>query len=102
MGKVLFWVVVVIVVLTAMRVIASRSSARKQSQAAAPRYKPGPGRKANDRDAQARAARASTPAGSEPMVRCAHCHIHLPRSDALLIDGRTWCSQGHALLGVRD
>ena len=35
----------------------------------------------------------------ERMVRCAHCGIHLPRSEALLQGGRTWCSQEHARLG---
>ncbi|KCB34114.1 hypothetical protein L541_0449, partial [Bordetella hinzii CA90 BAL1384] len=36
---------------------------------------------------------------AEPMVRCAHCGIHLPRSEALLLNGRTWCGQEHARLG---
>lgn len=35
----------------------------------------------------------------EAMVRCAHCGIHLPRSEALLQGGQTWCSQEHARLG---
>nr|WP_218953439.1 PP0621 family protein [Parapusillimonas granuli] len=35
----------------------------------------------------------------ESMVRCEHCGIHLPRSEAVLIDGHTWCSQEHARLG---
>ncbi|WP_277402936.1 PP0621 family protein, partial [Achromobacter xylosoxidans] len=44
---------------------------------------------------------ANPPAASAPeaMVRCAHCGIHLPRSEALLQGGRTWCSQEHARLG---
>jgi len=33
------------------------------------------------------------------MVRCAHCGIHLPRSEALLQGGHTWCSAEHARLG---
>jgi uncharacterized protein len=41
---------------------------------------------------------AGTP---ESMVRCAHCGIHLPRSEALLIQGKTWCSEEHARLGHR-
>jgi len=36
------------------------------------------------------------------MVRCAHCGIHLPRSEAVLMNGQTWCSQEHARLGVRQ
>ncbi|MFV9474837.1 PP0621 family protein [Advenella sp. RU8] len=38
---------------------------------------------------------------SESMVQCAHCHIHLPRSEALLKDGKTWCSEEHARLGQK-
>jgi uncharacterized protein len=36
------------------------------------------------------------------MVRCAHCGIHMPRSEAVLSDGKTWCSPEHAKLGVRQ
>ena len=38
---------------------------------------------------------------SEAMVQCAHCHIHLPRSEACLINGKTWCSEEHARLGQK-
>jgi uncharacterized protein len=37
----------------------------------------------------------------ESMVRCAHCGIHMPRSEAVLMKGQTWCSEDHAKLGVR-
>ncbi|BAU72555.1 PP0621 family protein [Metapseudomonas furukawaii] len=30
-----------------------------------------------------------------PMVRCAHCGVHLPRSHALTQDDRWYCSQAH-------
>lgn len=39
---------------------------------------------------------------AEEMVRCAHCGIFLPRSEALLKSGKTWCSNTHAQLGVRQ
>jgi len=39
--------------------------------------------------------------GKEPMVRCAHCGIYLPRSEALMSNQHTWCSLEHAKLGVR-
>ena len=42
-----------------------------------------------------------TQGSSEPMVRCAHCNIYLPRSEALLKNGETWCRHAHAELGVR-
>ncbi len=35
----------------------------------------------------------------EPMVRCAHCQIYLPRSEAILSNGKTWCSSEHASIG---
>lgn len=35
----------------------------------------------------------------EAMVRCAHCGIHLPRSEAYTSQGQTWCSEEHARLG---
>jgi len=35
------------------------------------------------------------------MVRCAHCGIHLPRSEAVLQNGLTWCSTEHAALGKK-
>jgi uncharacterized protein len=36
-----------------------------------------------------------SPGAPEGMVRCAHCGIHLPRSEALLQAGRTYCSVAH-------
>jgi uncharacterized protein len=30
-----------------------------------------------------------------PMVRCAHCGVHVPREHALLADQRWYCSQAH-------
>jgi len=36
---------------------------------------------------------------SESMVRCEYCGIHLPRSEALLLQGKTWCGEEHARLG---
>lgn len=29
------------------------------------------------------------------MVRCAHCGIHIPKSEALQRDGRDYCSEEH-------
>ncbi|KXJ65611.1 hypothetical protein AXY46_14575 [Achromobacter xylosoxidans] len=80
MGKLLFWIVLIILVLFVARV-AGRMAAQRQA---------GPKKKA-----QADAA----PPALESMVRCAHCGIHLPRSEALLQNGQTWCSADHARLG---
>ncbi|CAI8929373.1 MULTISPECIES: PP0621 family protein [unclassified Pseudomonas] len=30
-----------------------------------------------------------------PMVRCAHCGVHLPRDRALSLDQQWYCSQAH-------
>jgi len=36
--------------------------------------------------------RRTTP---ENMVACAHCGVHLPRSEALVQDGKFYCSAAH-------
>jgi uncharacterized protein len=35
------------------------------------------------------------------LVRCAHCGVHLPRSEARLEGGTPFCSAEHARLGRR-
>ena len=80
MGKLLFWIVLIILVLFVARV-AGRMAAQRQA--------------GSKKKAQADAA----PPVLESMVRCAHCGIHLPRSEALLQNGQTWCSADHARLG---
>lgn len=89
MGKLLLWIVVVLVVLTIARIVAHAKA--RNSQGA--RTAQGPRR--------GRAASPGRTAPAEQMVRCAHCGIHLPRSEATLIGGRTWCSQAHARLGEK-
>lgn len=32
---------------------------------------------------------------AENMVQCATCHVHLPRSEAFLVDGQFYCCQEH-------
>lgn len=80
MGKLLFWIVLIILVLFVARV-AGRMAAQRQA---------GPDKKASGK---------APPPALESMVRCAHCGIHLPRSEALLQNGQTWCSADHARLG---
>lgn len=31
----------------------------------------------------------------ENMVQCATCHVHLPRSEAFLVNGNFYCSKAH-------
>jgi uncharacterized protein len=38
---------------------------------------------------------AAAPHGSEDMVRCALCGVHLPRSESIMTDGRNYCSPEH-------
>ncbi len=83
MGKLLFWIVLIILVLFVAR-LAGRIAASKQDGAQA---------------AKKAQAGARQPPPLESMVRCAHCGIHLPRSEALLQNGQTWCSAEHARLG---
>lgn len=47
------------------------------------------------RQRRERSARRSPRGEAEGMVRCAQCGIHLPRSEALLRSGRTYCSTAH-------
>jgi len=74
MTKLLFWGLIVLCALVAMRLAVRRSQP------------PPTNRK--------RSTHATTAA--ESMVACAHCGLYLPRSDALLLYGQTWCCQEHA------
>jgi uncharacterized protein len=33
------------------------------------------------------------------VVRCEHCGLHVPENEAVIADGRRYCSQEHARLG---
>jgi uncharacterized protein len=82
MGKTLFWIAVFFVVLFASRFLAQHAAKKRfrdEKAQQAPRNHPLP--------------------NSEQMVRCAHCEIFLPRSEALLSNNETWCSEAHAKLG---
>ncbi|MFA7624448.1 MAG: PP0621 family protein [Pusillimonas sp.] len=90
MGKLLFWAVVILVALLAARLLAAHN--RKNNT---PPTAPHTGRGGS-------AAVKGNDGNAEAMVRCAHCGIHMPRSEAVLSDGKTWCSPEHARLGVRQ
>ena len=36
----------------------------------------------------------------EPMLACAHCGVHLPKSRCVWRDGKPYCSEDHARLGA--
>jgi uncharacterized protein len=84
MGKILLWAVIVLAGLTVWRIYNARAARAGRPSAPAP----------------APAARPESQA--ETMVRCAHCGIHLPRSEALMTQGQTWCGPEHARLGVKQ
>jgi len=84
MGKVLFWFVVIVVVLLAARLLSR--SARNETPGGRLGKSPG-------------TAESPDMSQAEAMVRCAHCGIHMPRSEAFLSNGRTWCGPEHARLG---
>lgn len=105
MGKMIFWFVIGLVVLTVAR-IAARAGARSAQQQAreqASQRQAGNGGAGSGAGSAAGARRPSKPAAvrqAEQMVRCAHCGIHLPRSEAVLSAGETYCGQEHARLGA--
>jgi uncharacterized protein len=45
--------------------------------------------------ARKRRASASPAPAAEPMVPCAHCGVNVPRSEALEVSGRFFCSEEH-------
>lgn len=45
--------------------------------------------------ARQRGASRPAPPAPEGMLRCAHCGVHLPRSEALLGQGQPYCSAEH-------
>ncbi|OZI37164.1 hypothetical protein CAL29_01665 [Bordetella genomosp. 10] len=101
MGKLIFWFVIGLVIMTVARIAARAGARAAQQQAreqARQQQQPGHGNRAN-----AGGDRPGRPAAvqqAEQMVRCAHCGIHLPRSEAVLSAGETYCGQEHARLGV--
>jgi uncharacterized protein len=39
--------------------------------------------------------KTAQPETSEEMVRCAHCGVHLPKSESILAGGEFFCSASH-------
>ncbi|MDB6446763.1 MULTISPECIES: PP0621 family protein [Pseudomonas] len=42
-----------------------------------------------------RSSRSTQDRDPSPMVRCAHCGVHLPRDRALALEQQWYCSQAH-------
>lgn len=49
---------------------------------------------AADRNRHENPPSAKTPV-TETMIQCGTCQIHLPRSEAFMVDGRYYCSRAH-------
>jgi uncharacterized protein len=58
------------------------------------RAKP-PADQAAERKRAAGGSAASSAAGTASMLRCAHCGVHLPGTDAIVIRGTPYCSDEH-------
>jgi uncharacterized protein len=78
MAKIIAWLVLIFVVLFALRLIGMRN-ARAQRKAAS-----------SGNTASATSAKP----GAEPMVRCIHCGVYLPRKEAREVRGGYACATG--------
>jgi uncharacterized protein len=84
MGKILFWVLVIIGGLFLSRMLTHYAARKRQEKE------------------QIKQVPKSTQGSAEEMVRCKRCNIHLPRSEAVYDKEQTWCSKEHAKLGVKS
>lgn len=46
-------------------------------------------------DPPAAKTRQATPIAREPILACAHCGVHVPQSEALMLGDRPYCSEAH-------
>lgn len=60
------------------------------------------GRSRRGRGTGSAARPPSPPAQAEGMVACAHCGVHLPRSEALHVGELAYCSSAHREAGPRS
>lgn len=47
-------------------------------------------------------AKPASPQSGTNMVRCAHCGIHIPETEALFRDGHPYCSETHREAGPQS
>jgi uncharacterized protein len=92
-GKLLFWIAVIGVVWIAIKF--AQASARRVERSAREARERGEGG-----DAGPKAGRGGAPRG-ELMVRCAHCGVHLPQSDAVSAGALHYCSGAHRDAGPK-
>ena len=79
--RVLFWLALIVLIYAALR-----KKAAQKMRAAQAEY-----------EAQAaRTPQAAPAAAAENMVQCAACQVYFPESEAVVHEGRIYCSQEHA------
>jgi uncharacterized protein len=70
---------------------------RRAQAAAQPGAQQGPTARTSARpSARPSAARASAPQLPDPLIRCAQCGVHTPRSESIVVAGQRFCSADHA------
>ena len=89
MGKILFWFIIILAVLIGARLLSR--SVGKQPEAGQ-----------LGRDGKVGKATKADMSNAEEMVRCQQCGIHLPRSEAYMSQGKTWCGPEHARIGLKS
>ena len=85
MAKIIAWLILMLLVLFALRIIGMRN-ARAQRKSAS----------SGGRGDSAQATSAKP--GAEPMVRCGRCGVYLPRQEAREVTGGYACAAGDCAL----
>jgi len=69
---------------------------RRAQPQSRPGAQPGPRAGTSARSGQGAADRGQQGALPEPMVRCAECGVHAPRSESVTMGSQSFCSHEHA------
>ena len=58
-------------------------------------------RSRRDKDTEAQAPRPPSPppGGPQDILACAHCGVHIPQAEALMLGNQAYCSPEHRRLG---
>lgn len=98
MGKVLGWIVFALLAWAAWKFWAI---SKRRSEGGAGQGTQDGSHEAARGAGKARGATDEPTEGVERMVRCAHCDLHLPASDARFASGKAYCSDEHLRLARR-
>jgi uncharacterized protein len=91
-GKILFWVVILVVAYVVWHMMVASKRRVDRSREAAGRDGPDAGQGAANDGRGSKAGRLRAP---EAMMQCAVCGVHLPGSEAVYAQGRVYCSAEH-------